>query len=197
MVAAHGRRTPLRARLAHAARSPLMLMAIALAGYAALALMYVRADRAAADLQFRADASRAALRRAPPDPGPLEAKLAEAEARLEAVRSKRVLAIPEEVLVQHTLRAAAETGVAVTSAGTRSDTFVQRGGERVRATPFFVRATGTLEQIEAFLAAMERGQVDTLEVQSALVTEEGAGRALTLSAVIYSHMPLDVQGPVK
>jgi hypothetical protein len=85
--------------------------------------------------------------------------------------------------------------VTVTSAGTRADTLVTRGDGKVRATPFFVRATGSLEQIESFLAAMERGRVENLEVQSALITEEGGSRALTLAAVIYSHLPLDDTSP--
>lgn len=175
-------------------RNPLALIALILVGYAGMALWYVRADREASDLQFRADTSRAALRRPSPDVTPLALALEEAESDLASLTASRVTSIPEEDLVRQTLQAAAEAGVVVTSAGTRADTFVQKGGEKVRATPFFVRATGTLDQIEAFLAAMELGRVETLELQSALVTEEKGARALTLAAVIYSHLPLDESG---
>ena len=185
------KKTPLKLRLMRALRSPLSLIALVLLGYGLLALSYMQADRKAADLRFKVDGSRAALRRAAPEVDPIELELADAESALAALKSSRVTTIPEEILVQQTLAAAADTGVVVTSAGTRADTFVQKGGEKVRATPFFVRATGTLDQIEAFLAAMELGQVETLELQSALVVAEGASRALTLAAVIYSHLPLE------
>lgn len=176
------------------ARGPLPLIVLILFGYLYLAFSYLQANRETADLQFRADASGAALRRPSPDPAPLEAELDAATSRLEALTTSRVTSIPEEDIVKLTLLAAGETGVVVTSAGTRSDSFLQKGGEQVRATPFFVRAIGSLEQIEAFLAAIEFGPVETLEVQSALVTEEGSSRALTLAAVIYSHLPLQEPG---
>lgn len=193
--APEGKAASKRTRILRLVRSPLALVVLILLGYAGMALWYVQTDREATDLQFRADASRAALRRPPPDVALLESELAEAESKLDSLRSGRVTSIPEEDLVQQTLLAAAETGVVVTSAGTRADTFVQKGGERVRATPFFIRATGTMEQIEAFLAAMELGRVENLELQSALITDEARSRALTLAAVIYSHLPLDEAAP--
>lgn len=178
-------------RLFRLLRTPLTLVALILVGYLVLAVLYVRENGKVADLQYRADANQAALRRPPPGVSAMESDLVQAQATLESLRTGRVTTIPEEDLVQLTLLAAAQTGVTVTSAGTRSDTFVQKEGEKVRATPFFIRATGNLDQIEAFLAAMEFGRVETLELQSALVTEEKGVHALTLAAVIYSHLPLE------
>ncbi|MBI2964679.1 MAG: hypothetical protein HYY34_00585 [Chloroflexi bacterium] len=188
------KRPPVARRFEHVLRllrTPLTLIALILVGYLVLGVRYVQENRKIADLQYRADANRAALLRPPPEVSAAEADLVEAQATLEALKTGRVTTIPEEELVQLTLLAASQTGVAVTSAGTRSDTFVQKEGEKVRVTPFFIRATGNLDQIQAFLAAMEFGRVETLELQSALVTEEKGIHALTLAAVIYSHLPLD------
>jgi hypothetical protein len=178
-------------RVLRVLRTPLTLIALILIGYLVLGVRYVQENRKIADLQYRSDANRAALRRPPPEVTASESDLVEAQATLEAMKTGRVTTIPEEDLVQLTLAAAAQTGVTVTSAGTRADAFVQKEGEKVRATPFFIRATGNLDQIQAFLAAMEFGRVETLELQSALVTEEKGVHVLTLAAVIYSHLPLE------
>ncbi|MBI4307133.1 MAG: hypothetical protein HY678_12515 [Chloroflexi bacterium] len=180
----------------HRLYTPFTLVGAIALGYVVLGVLYVQADGKTAELERRAQVNRAALRRPMLDLENLEADLRETEGSIEELKSRRVSSIPEEDLVQQTLSAARQAGITVSSAGTRVETTVDRDGGKVRAPPFFLRATGAIEQIEQFLAAMEKGSVETLEIQSALVTRETNVHVLTLSAVIYSHPPLDA-GPAE
>lgn len=171
------------------ARAPFPYLALLVALHLAVGYRYLTLNADRSDLERRIGASSAALRKPAPDLPGLELTLEQTEARLEELKGSRTRSTLEEDLFQYTLRTAARTGVAVTGGGTRADTVVTRGGQRVRATPFFLIAKGSLEQLRVFLAEMESGSLETLEIQSAAVESDGTGQTLTLSAIIYSHLP--------
>lgn len=171
------------------ARTPFPYIALLVALHLVVGYRYVASNAERSDLERRIGTSSAALRRATPDLAGLERSLEQTAARIEELEGHRTRSTLEEDLFQHTLKTAASVGVAVTNGGTRSDTIVVRGGQRVRATPFFLTARGSLEQLRVFLADMESGSMETLELQSATVDSDGTSHTLALSAVIYSHLP--------
>lgn len=176
------------------ARTPFPYIALLVALHLAVGYRYFAHNADRSDFERRIGASSAALRKAAPDLPGLELTLEQTEARLEELKASRARSTLEEDLFQYTLKTATRTGVAVTGGGTRSDAVVIRGGQRVRATPFFMIARGPLEQLQVFLAEMESGSLETLEIQSTAVEADGTGHALTLNAIVYSHLPYEEAG---
>ena len=175
--------------LARRAWHPLAALVILGVAYIALGGVYYASGRGLQESSERAASARRALSRPAPQAGQLTLALRGWELVLVASQSSRVGPIADTELVRRTLDLADTAGVTVIDAGTRPEFVEDIDGLPYRAVPYLVRARGSLSEIEDFLHLAETGLVDTLEVRGAIVTGDGDEYVLTLSCIVYNHLP--------
>ena len=167
------------------------LTALAFLGviYIVLGGLHVTAGRQLQESSERIASARLALSRPAPQVSQMTLALHGWEFVLVAARSSRVAPLADTELVRRTLHLADSAGVTVIDAGTRSEFVEDINGRQYRAVPYLVKAGGSLPEIEAFLDGIESSLIDTLEIEGALVTGDGNEYTLSLSSVVYSHLP--------
>ncbi|MEE8362900.1 MAG: hypothetical protein V3S18_02390 [Dehalococcoidia bacterium] len=172
---------------------PLTGAAIFALVYVVVALFYLQDEGELGGVREQVAAGRSALSQPAPHLDDLEAGLAGWEAALAAAEDSRVSELPDADLAAATLEAAAAAGVTLIAAGTQPNISEEFEGTKYRGTPYVVKVRGSLDGIESFLAAMERGPIPAIEIDGATVTEAEVGYVLTMNAMIRSEQPQAVE----
>ena len=98
----------------------------------------------------------------------------------------RISRMTDSDLIGRAIAAAESAGLVVLETGTTDDGIATLGDNRYTATPVLMRANGTLNGIERFLAVLESDEFAAFEVQASMFSAETVGYVLTLRGVFYS-----------
>jgi len=168
---------------------PVAALAVLGVAYVVLGGFHFTASRHLQESSRRVASARLALSRPAPQVSQMSLALRGWEVVLIAAQSSRVAPLADTELVRRTLDLAGSTGVVLIDAGTRPELVEDIDGGQYRAVPYLVKARGALPEIEAFLHGIESGLIDSLKIEGALVTGDGGEYVLTLSSLVYSHLP--------
>ncbi|MCH7906986.1 MAG: hypothetical protein IIB26_06120 [Chloroflexi bacterium] len=162
-----------------------MLMVLALAG------LYAQSRYSLNVVNGQVEEARRALSAPGPDMPPLDEQLQAWESALASAIKARVEAPLDSEFVQTVLGAAQDTGVRLVTASAQRDITVDVAGLEYGASPYLIRVTGEMLNIQAFVRKLEGGLVEALEVTSVVATRDAEGFLLSIGVVVRNELPAD------
>lgn len=162
-----------------------MLMVLALAG------LYAQSRYSLNVVNGQIEEARRALSAPGPDTPPFDEQLQAWEAALASAIKARVAAPVDSEFVQAVLSAALDTGVRLVTASAQRDTIADVAGLEYGASPYLIRVTGEMLNIQAFVRKLEGGLVEALEVTSVVATRDAEGFLLSIGVVVRNELPVD------
>lgn len=160
-----------------------MLMVLALAG------LYAQSRYSLNVVNGQIEEARRALSAPGPDMPMLDEQLQAWESALASAIKARVAAPVDSEFVQAVLGAALDTGVRLVTASAQRDTIADVAGLEYGASPYLIRVTGEMMNIQAFVRKLEGGLIEALEVTSVVATRDVGGFLLSVGVVVRNELP--------
>jgi hypothetical protein len=171
-------------------KKPLVLAGMFSVGYLAIGFQYYNTVTQEGHTDTIIEARRAVLSRPAPDSLKASYEAIAWGAARDAAISVRVPTLPHSELVARTLATADEFGVTVFTEGALPSAPAFLNGTDYIVTPLNIKAIGQFEDLQKFLARLERGTLETLEVKNATLSKDQDGYVMTLLALVYSEPEL-------
>ncbi len=186
-VAQRQRSSPALRKAGAIASRPLVVLGVFALAYAGLGYQYFQTAQRGANLDGQIEARQATIRLPESSSVDVTSELAAWGAAREEAENSRVTALPDSEILARTLEAAEESGVAVHVQGSLPSSPVQINEITYLATPLNLRAQGEADALQLFLARIEKGTFETIELQDAMIGRQTEGYVLTIKAVVYSQ----------
>ncbi len=109
----------------------------------------------------------------------------------EAAKEEQFFELNHSTLIQRLIDTAEITGTSIQSISTSSSTVIPVESEAYDATPVILRVSGSVPELESFIARLEGDAVGALEIQNSLLIPDGLdGFSGVIRAVVFNR-PVD------
>ncbi|GEM_PF-3365423 len=176
-------------------KKPIVLIGMFAVVYLAIGFQYYNATTQEGHTDSIIEARQTVLSRPAPDSRKASYEAVAWGAARDAAISVRVPTLPHSELVARTLATADEFGVTVFTEGALPSAPAQLNGTDYIVTPLNIKAIGKFEDLQKFLARLERGTLETLEVKNSTLSKDQDGYVMTLLALVYSELELTSSTP--
>ncbi|MCH7642163.1 MAG: hypothetical protein IIC30_02685 [Chloroflexi bacterium] len=164
------------------------LMLLAMAGF------YLMSERSLSGITEQVSDARRTLTIPAQEIPLLDEQLQTWEAVLASAIDGRIKPSADSDFVQSVLDAADQTGVTLITAAAQRDTVVFVEEREYGAIPYLVRTSGDLAELQAFLRAFEKGNIEALQVTTTTVSRDGDTFMLTVTAMVRSELNITEAG---
>jgi Tfp pilus assembly protein PilN len=175
--------------------TPLAGVIVGVLAVIVVAGLYLQSFNALNRLNDQLTEARATLAVPGPELPPLDEQLIAWESALNNAIDARVEAPVDSEFVQTIIAAAVDTGVTLVTASAQRDTTVEVAGMEYGASPYLIRVSGDLTDVQSFLRKLESGLVQTLEVTSSIATQDTDGFLVSIGVIIRNELSVD-DGPL-
>lgn len=137
------------------------------------------------------DEARASLAVPGPDVPPLDEQLLAWESALSNAIDARIDPSDDSEFVRTVLGISLDTGVTLVTASAQREVVEDIEGQDFGAAPYLVRVSGEMAEIQKFLAKLESGIVETLEVTSSVATRDRDRFMVSVGVVVRNEIVND------
>jgi len=171
--------------------TPLAGVIVGVLAVLVVAGLYLQSFNALNGVNDQLTEARATLAVPGPELPPLDEQLIAWETALNNAIDARVEAPVDSEFVQSIIVATVDTGVTLVTASAQRETTVEVGGTEYGASPYLIRVSGDLTDVQAFLRKLEGGMVQTLEVTSSIATQDTDGFLVSIGVIVRNELSVD------